>query len=68
MKKTGKTTEKQIHEEMIRRGFSPRFEPDNIDVMATCDMVTFDIEGKPYYASLTNTGRIKRNSMRLNNF
>ena len=40
----------------------------NIEYHGNTGLITFLINGKEYWAKLTPTGRVKKNSIRINNF
>jgi len=58
------TLQTQITKEMQRLKINGNHD-DNIKIIGDTGLITFTIRSKSFWAKLTSTGRLKRNSIRI---
>ena len=61
------TLQAQITKEMQRVNFNDTPD-DNIKIIGDTRLITFTVHSKSFWAKLTPTGKLKKNSIRINNF
>jgi len=61
------TLQTQIAKEMQRLKINGNHD-DNIHIIGDTGLITFTVHSKPFWAKLTATGKLKKNSIRINNF
>ena len=59
--------ESQIYKELQRRNVTGSF-IGNVQEIGDTGLINFTIDGKSFWATLTPTGKLKKNSIRINNF
>ena len=61
------TLQAQITKEMQRVNLNGN--PDNnVEIIGDTGLITFTVNDKSFWAKLTPTGKLKKNSVRINNF
>ena len=61
------TLQAQITKEMKRVNLNDTPD-DNVEIIGDTGLITFTVHSKPFWAKLTPTGKLKKNSVRINNF
>ena len=61
------TLQTQITKEMHRLNINGNHD-DNVKIIGDTGLITFTVNDKSFWAKLTPTGKLKKNSIRINNF
>ena len=61
------TLQTQIIKEMQRLKINCNHD-DTINIIGDTGLITFTVYSKPFWAKLTPTGKLKKNSIRIDNF